>query len=82
MNKFSFLLISLGLIFSCHLYFFYRIWAKSNIIFSNRLRYNGSVEDFEIAGIDMIYKTAEAEIVNNKIRISSSKVKYPKHVRY
>ena len=46
------------------------------------MRYNGSVEDFEIAGIDMIYKTAEAEIVNNKIRISSSKVKYPKHVRY
>jgi sialate O-acetylesterase len=43
---------------------------------------NGVLKDFEIAGDDMVYKTAEAEIVNNKIRASSSKVKYPKHVRY
>ena len=43
---------------------------------------NGVLKDFEIAGDDMVYKIAEAEIVNNKIRAYSSKVKYPKHVRY
>ena len=42
----------------------------------------GILKDFEIAGDNMIYKTAKAEIIDNKIRVSSSMVKYPKHVRY
>jgi sialate O-acetylesterase len=43
---------------------------------------NGVLKEFEIAGDDMIFKTAKAEIIDNKIRVSSNKVKYPKHVRY
>ena len=42
----------------------------------------GALKDFEVAGDNMIYKTAKAEIIDNKIRVSSNKVKYPKHVRY
>ena len=42
----------------------------------------GVLKDFEIAGDNMIYKTAKAEIIGNKIRVFSNKVKYPKHVRY
>ncbi len=42
----------------------------------------GVLKDFEIAGDDMIYKTAKAEIIDNKIRVSSSKVVNPINVRY
>ena len=42
----------------------------------------GILKDFEIAGDDLIYKTGKAVIIDNKIRVSSSMVKYPKHVRY
>ena len=56
-----------------------------DIDFENKgsgLMSKGVLKDFEIAGDDMIYKTAKAEIIDNKIRVSSNKVKYPKHVRY
>ncbi len=42
----------------------------------------GILKDFEIAGDDMIYKIAKAEIIDNKIRVSSSKVVNPVNVRY
>ena len=42
----------------------------------------GVLKDFEIAGDNMIYKAAKAKIINNRIRVFSNKVKYPKHVRY
>jgi sialate O-acetylesterase len=56
-----------------------------DIDFENKgsgLMSKGVLKDFEIAGDDMIYKTAKAEIIDNKIRVSSNKVKYPKHARY
>ena len=56
-----------------------------DIDFENKgsgLMSKGVLKDFEIAGDNMIYKTAKAEIIDNKIRVSSNKVKYPKHVRY
>jgi sialate O-acetylesterase len=56
-----------------------------DIDFENKgsgLMSKGVLKDFEIAGDDMIYKTAKAEIIDNKIRVSSNKVKHPKHVRY
>ena len=46
------------------------------------LQSNGILKDFEIAGDDFIYKRAKAEIVDNKIRVSSIEVTDPKHVRY
>jgi len=66
---------------------------KSHKIFSNYididfinkgsgLMSKGILKDFEIAGDNMVYKTAKAEIIDDKIRVSSNKVKYPKHVRY
>ena len=42
----------------------------------------GVLKDFEIAGDNMIYKKAKAEIIGNKVRVYSNKVRYPKHVRY
>ena len=56
-----------------------------DIDFENKgggLMSKGILKDFEIAGDNMIYKTAKAEIIDNKIRVSSNKVKYPKHARY
>ena len=56
-----------------------------DIDFENKgsgLQSNGILKDFEIAGDNMIYKTAKAEIIDNKIRVFSNKVKNPKHVRY
>ena len=34
----------------------------------------GILKDFEIAGDNMIYKTAKAEIIDNKIRVSLIKL--------
>ena len=42
----------------------------------------GVLKDFEIAGDNMIYKKAKAEIIGNKVRVFSNKVRHPKHVRY
>tara|TARA_Y100000385_G_scaffold122403_1_gene127213 strand:+ start:1265 stop:3394 length:2130 start_codon:yes stop_codon:yes gene_type:complete len=56
-----------------------------DIDFENKgsgLMSKGALKDFEIAGDNMIYKTAKAEIIDNKIRVFSNKVKNPKHVRY
>ena len=56
-----------------------------DIDFENKgsgLQSNGILKDFEIAGDDFIYKRAKAEIIDNKIRVSSSEVRDPKHVRY
>jgi sialate O-acetylesterase len=68
------------------LYKNYQIFSNYiDIDFINKgsgLMSKGILKDFEIAGDDMIYKTAKAEIIDNKIRVSSNKVKYPKHVRY
>ena len=46
------------------------------------LNSTGKLEDFEIAGEDKIFYPALAEIIDNKVRVSSSMIKYPKHVRY
>jgi sialate O-acetylesterase len=43
---------------------------------------NGVLKDFEIAEDNMVYQKAKAEIIDNKVRVSSSMVKHPKHVRY
>ena len=42
----------------------------------------GALRGFEIAGLDMIYKIAEANIVNNTIELSASAVSNPKYARY
>ena len=41
-----------------------------------------ALEDFEIAGSDGIFYPATASIVNNTVRVSSTKVSNPKEVRY
>ena len=43
---------------------------------------NGKLKDFEIAGNDGIFYKASAKIINNKVRVYSSKVINPKHIRY
>jgi sialate O-acetylesterase len=43
---------------------------------------NGKLEEFEIAGKDGHFFTAEAKIVNNEVLVSSPKVKDPAAVRY
>ena len=56
-----------------------------DIDFENKgsgLMSKGALKDFEVAGDNMIYKKAKAEIIDNKIRVSSNKVNNPKHVRY
>ena len=42
----------------------------------------GTLDGFEIAGSDGVFHPASASIVNNKIKVSSSKVNNPKEVRY
>ena len=42
----------------------------------------GALRGFEIAGLDMIYKVAEANIINNTIELSASPVSNPKYARY
>ena len=42
----------------------------------------GALRGFEIAGLDMIYKVAEANIINNTIELSASTVSNPKYARY
>ena len=42
----------------------------------------GKLKDFEIAGSDGIFYKASAKIINNKVRVYSSKVINPKHIRY
>ena len=42
----------------------------------------GKLKDFEIAGSDGIFYKASAKIINNKVRVFSSKVINPKHIRY
>lgn len=37
---------------------------------------------FELAGTDGLYYPAKAEIINEKVKVSSEKVKNPKYVRY
>ena len=56
-----------------------------DIDFENKgsgLQSNGILKDFEIAEDNMVYQKAKAEIIDNKVRVSSSMIKYPKHVRY
>ena len=56
-----------------------------DIDFENKgsgLESKGILKDFEIAGDNKVYEKAKAEIIDNKIRVSSSIVKYPKHIRY
>ena len=42
----------------------------------------GALRGFEIAGLDMIYKVADANIINNTIELSASTVSNPKYARY
>jgi len=42
----------------------------------------GKLKAFEIAGSDGIFYKASAKIINNKVRVFSSKVINPKHIRY
>ena len=56
-----------------------------DIDFENKgsgLQSNGILKDFEIAEDNMVYQKAKAEIIDNKVRVSSGMIKYPKHVRY
>ena len=56
-----------------------------DIDFENKgsgLQSNGILKDFEIAEDNMVYQKAKAEIIDNKVRVFSSTIKYPKHVRY
>ena len=42
----------------------------------------GELKDFEIAGNNKVFYNANVKIVGDKVRVSSKKVKNPKHVRY
>ena len=42
----------------------------------------GEIEGFEIAGDDGIFYNAKAKIIDNKVKVSSSKVVNPKNIRY
>ena len=42
----------------------------------------GELKDFEIAGNNKVFYNADAKIIGDKVRVSSKKVKNPKHVRY
>ena len=80
-KDYEFDIISSGPLYKSHKTFSNYI----DIDFENKgsgLMSKGALKDFEVAGDNMIYKTAKAEIIDNKIRVSSNKVKYPKHVRY
>ena len=80
-KDYEFDIISSGPLYKSHKTFINYI----DIDFENKgsgLMSKGVLKDFEIAGDNMIYKTAKAEIIDNKIRVSSNKVKNPKHVRY
>ena len=46
------------------------------------LKQKDSLKDFEIAGSDKFFYPAQASIIENKIRVSSKKVKNPEYVRY
>ena len=46
------------------------------------LKQKDSLKDFEIAGSDKFFYPAQANIIENKIRVSSKKVKNPEYVRY
>jgi sialate O-acetylesterase len=80
-KDYEFDIISSGPLYKSHKTFSNYI----DIDFENKgsgLMSKGALKDFEVAGDNMIYKTAKAEIIDNKIRVYSNKVKYPKHVRY
>ena len=80
-KDYEFDIISSGPLYRSHKTFINYI----DIDFENKgsgLMSKGTLEDFEIAGENMIFKTAKAEIIDNIIRVSSNKVKNPKHVRY
>ena len=42
----------------------------------------GDIHEFEIAGKDNVFHQANAEIIDNKVRLNSKNVINPKHVRY
>ena len=42
----------------------------------------GALQGFEIAGSDSVFYPTTAKILDDKVRVSSRKVKNPKHVRY
>jgi len=46
------------------------------------LMFKDNPNDFEIAGDDGVFYNASAQIIDNKVRVSSNKVKNPKTVRY
>jgi len=80
-KDYEFDIISSGPLYKSHKTFINYI----DIDFENKgsgLMSKGALKDFEIAGENMIFKTAKAEIIDNIIRVSSNKVKNPKHVRY
>jgi len=80
-KDYEFDIISSGPLYRSHKTFINYI----DIDFENKgsgLMSKGALKDFEIAGENMIFKTAKAEIIDNIVRVSSNKVKNPKHVRY
>ena len=46
------------------------------------LKAKGVLRGFEIAGEDGVFHPAIAKIIDNKVRVTSKKVKNPKRVRY
>lgn len=52
-------------------------YAEGGLMFKD-----SSLSGFEIAGSDKNFIPAEAKIINNKIEVSASTIKEPKHVRY
>ena len=80
-NNYGFDIVSSGPLYKNHKNFKNYI----EVDFKNKgsgLDSTGELKDFEIAGDDNVFYDAYARIVNNKVRVSSNKVRNPKHVRY
>jgi sialate O-acetylesterase len=80
-NDYGFDIVSSGPLYKNHKNFKNYI----EVDFNNKgsgLDSTGELKDFEIAGDDLVFYDAYARIVNNMVRVSSNKVRNPKHVRY
>ena len=80
-NQYNFNLVANGPLYKNHVSKGSEIEVSFDDI-ANGLVSNGKLRGFEIAAKDSIFYPALAEIVNNKIIVSSNQVMNPIHVRY
>ena len=80
-NDYNFDIVSSGPLYKSHKSYNNYI----DVDFENKgsgLYSKGELKDFEIAGDNQVFYSASAKIIGNKVRVSSKRVKTPKHVRY